>query len=62
MNCGQLCIDLLIDNPKKAFSPLDVFYPTSLTYQRLIEIAKENQCKILLDEKVKEPANEWQYG
>lgn len=60
MGYGQLCIDLLIDNPKKALSPLDVFYPTSQTYQRLIEMAKENQCKILLDEKVKEPANEWQ--
>ncbi|MCJ0588268.1 exodeoxyribonuclease V subunit gamma, partial [Enterococcus cecorum] len=60
MGYGQLCIDLLIDNPKKALSPLDIFYPTSQTYQRLIEMAKENQCKILLDEKVKEPANEWQ--
>ena len=45
MGYGQLCIDLLIDNPKKALSPLDVFYPTSQTYQRLIEMAKEINVK-----------------
>lgn len=52
-------IDIILDNPKKSYAPLDVFYSSSQTYQKLLSIAKENQLTVYLDKKIQGETKDW---
>ncbi|EOT44443.1 PD-(D/E)XK nuclease family protein [Enterococcus columbae] len=56
---SNVAIDIILDNPKKSYAPLDVFYPSSQTYQKLLSIAKENKLPVYLDKKIKSEENTW---